>query len=129
MSFPVRYSNRKGKPLAERGPSYSPETPVPGCYRIRLTKGGPFVAVRVWLGHPVDPDTGEELTERGLRWQCQLNGAEFVPVEDYWPGCARVPISEAEYARICALSRTMDACHPSYDPKRKIDRLKAPMPF
>ena len=129
MRPPERYSNRKGKALPQRGPSYDPETPVPGCYRIKLTKGGPFVALRIWLGHPIDPDTGEELTERGLRWQCQLNAAEFVPVEDYWPGCAREPISEADHARICALSRTMDSHHPFYDPRRPIDRLKTPMPF
>ena len=64
---------------AARGEAHDPETPTPGFYRIRKVKGGPFVAVRVWLWHPVDPLTGEELTERGMRWQCQLNGYEFCP--------------------------------------------------
>lgn len=129
MRPPERYSNRKGKPAADRGPAYCPDTPVPGCYRIQLRKGGPFVGLRIWLGHPRDPDTGEEMSERGMRWQCQLNGVEMVPVEDFWPGCARVPIGEAEHARICHLSRTMDARHPFYDPRRPINRLKSPMPF
>src|SRR5436190_17844346 len=130
MSLPKsRYSNRKGKPAPPRGPAYDPETPAPGFYRIRLNRSGPFVAVRIWLGHPVDPDTGEELSERGMRWQCQLNGVQFVPIEDYWPGCARVPISEAEHARICQLSATMNPLHPYYDPRRQMDRLKSPMPF
>lgn len=124
-----RYENRRGKPAPPQGEAYSTETPVAGCYRIRLTKGGPFVALRIWLGHPIDPATGEELTERGLRWQCRLNGTEFVPVEDYWPGCAKHRISPHEYARICRLSRTMDPKHPFYDPKRPINRMAAPVPF
>lgn len=120
---------RKGKPAKPRGPSYDTETPVEGCYRIRLTRGGPFVAVRIWHGPPIDPDTGEEMEDRGERWQCRVNGSRLVPVEDYWPSVGRNPISEAEHRRIVRLSRTMDPRHPHYDPKRMIDRLHSPMPF
>lgn len=124
-----RYQNRRGKPAAPRGAAYSTETPVPGCYRIRLTKGGPFVALRIWLGPPIDPATGDEVPERGMRWQCRLNGIQLVPVEDFWPGCAKHPITAHEYARICRLSRTMDPKHPFFDPKRRVNRLAAPVPF
>lgn len=122
-------TTRHGKPAAPRGRAYDSETPAPGFYRIRKVKGGPFVAVRIWLGHPLDPATGEELKERGMRWQCQLNGCELVPVEDYWPGVAKHAISQADHDRICALSRTMNPKHPFYDPRRRIDRLTAPVPF
>jgi len=125
----TRYKNRRGAPAAPRGEAYSTETPAAGCYRIRLTKGGPFVALRIWLGHPIDPATGEELSERGLRWQCRLNGTQFVPVEDYWPACAQHPITNQEYARICRLSRTMNPKHPFYDPRRRINPMVAPVPF
>lgn len=126
---PQRYENRRGKPLPVRSDTYSSETPVAGCYRIRLVKGGPFVALRIYLDHPTDPVTGERLTERGMRWQARLNGTELVPVEDFWPACAKHPISQREYARICRLSRTMNPKHPFYDPRRAINRMVAPVPF
>ncbi len=124
-----RYSNRLGQAIPTAVVTYDPDTPVPGCYRIRLAKGGPPVALRIWLGHAIDPATGEEVTERGMRWQCAINGSERVPVEDYWPGCARDPITQAEHDRIAAESRTMDAANHFYDPRRRIDPLTAPTPF
>jgi hypothetical protein len=109
-------------------PSVDPEVPTPGCYRTRLVRGGPFVALRIWLGPSIDPATGEEVTDRGHRWQCTLNG-QRVPFWDYWPGCARDPISQAEHDRIVAESATMDEASAFYDPRRPINRLTAPMPF
>ena len=120
---------RLGKPRPPRGPSYDPDTPVPGFYRIKLNRAGVPVALHIWLGPPIDPDTKAEVPERGFRWQCRLNGSELVPIEDYWPGCARQPISKAEHDRIAALSRTMDPTKPFYDPRRRINRLTAPVPF
>jgi hypothetical protein len=126
---PANRSNRRGTPAAPRGEAYSTETPTAGCYRIRLTKGGPFVALRIWHGQSLDPVTGEEMIERPLFWQCRLNGTQFVPVEDFWPFCAQHKISRAEYARICRLSRTMNPKHPYYDPRRAINSMVAPVPF
>jgi len=123
-----RYSNRFG-PAAAARVGFDPETPVPGCYRIRLRAGGPPVALRIWLGNGIDAATGEEAQERGYRWQCAINGSERVPVEDYWPGCARDPITQAEHDRIVAESRTMDETSAFYDPRRRIDPLTAPPPF
>ena len=122
-------SLRRGVPACKLGPAYSPEQPVAGCYRIRLRKGGPFAALRIWLGPTLDPETGEEMENRGYRWQARLNGSELVPIGDHWPGCARDPISEGEHDRLCQLSRTMDPDHPFFDPKKPINRLKSPMPF
>jgi hypothetical protein len=123
------YTNRHGAPAPSRGPSYDPEVPVPGCYRIRLTRGGPPVAVRIWLGPSIDPATGEEVQDRGFRWQCAINGGERVPFEDYWPGCARDPISCDEHDRIVGASRTMDPHNHFFDPRQRINPLTAPTPF
>jgi hypothetical protein len=124
-----RLSNRIGRAATAAIVTYDPDTPIPGCYRIRLRKGGPPVALRIWLGLAIDPATGEEVVERGLRWQCAINGGERVPVEDWWPGCARDPISREEHDRIAAESRTMDETSHFYDPRRRVDPLTAPTPF
>ena len=127
--MPSRKTNRTGKPSRKRGPAYSPEQPVAGFYRIRLKRGGPFVALQIWLGPILDPDTGEEMENRGFRWQARLNGNALVPIGDYWPARARDRITESEHDKICRLSATMDPAHPFYDPLRNVDRLKSPMPF
>ena len=124
----ARRSNRKPRPAIDRGPVYNPDIPTAGCYRFKLRRGAPPVALRFWLGPPIDPDTGEEM-ERSPRWQCRVNGTELVPVERYWPQCARDPISLEEHNRLCRLSATLDPASPYYDPTRPIDRLKTPMPF
>lgn len=122
-------ARRRGPALPLRNlPTVDPEIPMPGCYRIKMRKDGPPVALRIWLGPSIDPATGEEVQERGFRWQCTVNG-ERVPFEDHWPGCARDPISRAEYDRILAESATMDAASPFYDPRRPIDRLTMKLPF
>lgn len=121
-------SNRKGRATSKRGPSYDPDTPTAGFYKVHLTRGGPPVALRYWLGPLLDPDTGEEM-DRGNRWQCRVNGNQLVPVERYWPGCAREPISREEHDRLCELNATLDPANPYYDARRPINRLKTPMPF
>jgi hypothetical protein len=120
---------RYSKPLPpRRGPSYDTEIPVAGHYLVKLRKGGPPVALRLWWGPPLDPETGEPM-DRAPRWNCMLNGVQPVDVADYWPGCAKLPISAAEHDRIATLSKTQDRASPFYDPLRSIDRLKAPLPF
>jgi hypothetical protein len=119
---------RRGKPLPPQGPAFDPDVPTAGFYRARLVRGGPFVALRFWLGLPFDPETGEEL-DRTPRWQCRLNGVELVDVFRFWPGCARDPISREEHDRLCDLHRTLDEASPYYDAKRPFDRLTAPLPF
>lgn len=105
------------------------DTPTTGTYRIRMLRDGPPCAVRIWLGAPVDPATGEELIEtRGFRWQATLNGTP-VDLDRVWPGCARDPIEVAEHDRIMRLAATMDEENPFYDPRRRIDPLTSALPF
>lgn len=119
---------RLGKRAPSRGPGLDPETPQPGCYRIRLRRDAPFSVVRIWLGPSIDPATGEETQERGFMWQCSLNGHR-VPLEQCWPGCGREQISREEHDRIVGLNATMDEDSPFYDPARRIDLRNAPAPF
>jgi hypothetical protein len=122
-----RYSNRHGERAPSRGPAFDSEAPVVGCFRVVLRKGAPASAIRIWLGHPIDPDTGEEMTERGYRWQAELNGAP-VDLYNYWPACAREPISRHEHDRIVERNRTMDADSPFYDARKPVDLRSAPPP-
>lgn len=124
-----RYSNRRGiaRPT-NRGPALDPDVPETGCYRIRLRRGAPWSAVRIWLGRPVDPATGEEMSERGFRWQATLNGAP-ADLYDLWPGCARERISCEEHDRIAQQNATMDEDSPFFDPRKPIDLRSAPAPF
>jgi hypothetical protein len=119
---------RNGERAPSRGPAFDSEVPEPGCYRVRLRKGAPDSAVRIWLGHGIDEATGLEAIDRPYHWQCTLNGAR-VPLEDCWPGCAREPISREEHDLIKARNATMDPESPFYDPRRPIDLGRAPPPF
>lgn len=120
---------RRGVPRpSNRGPALDPDVPEPGCYRIRLRRDAPFSAVRIWLGPPVDPATGEEMSERGFRWQATLNGAP-TDLYDLWPGCARERISREEHDRLVERNATMDEESPWFDPTRRIDLRSAPPPF
>ena len=124
-----RYANRHGPIAAPRGPAFDPEQPTAGFYRIRLSKGGPPVALHIWHGASIDPATGVEVEERSPTWQCAINGGDRVPVERHWPHCARDPISEAEHDRLAAEARTMDPDSHFFNPRKPVDRLTAPMPF
>lgn len=119
---------RNGTPLPSRGPAHDPDIPTAGFYRVRIRRGAPDSAVRIWLGHSIDPATGQENKERPFFWQCTLNG-QRVPLEQCWPGCAREEISEAEHNRICKRNRTLDPDSPFYDARRPIDLGRSPPPF
>jgi hypothetical protein len=118
---------RLGTPLPARGPAFDPDVPQVGCYRVHLRKGATASALRIWLGRPRDPDTGEEMLERPFSWQAELNG-QSVDVLTYWPACAREPISREEHDRIVERNRTMDETSPFYDPRRRVDLSTAPPP-
>lgn len=111
--------------------AYDPDIPTPGFYRYRLRHGGMPVAVHVFLGPIVDPDTGEAMLDRGHAWQATVNGR---PVDLYsvWPRCAREPINEREAAYLTELQRWGERNDPDgfhANPHKKIDLLQAPLPW
>lgn len=119
---------RLGERAPSRGPGFDPDIPAPGFYRVRLRRGAPDSAVRIWLGPSIDPATGQESQERGWFWQCTLNG-QRVPLVHCWPGCAREPISQEQHDNIVSRNATMDEDSPFYDPTRPIDLGRVPPPF
>jgi hypothetical protein len=132
VSGPARMTRqprpRLGIARPPRGPAFDPDLPVAGFYRVRLRRGASDSVIRIWLGPPKDPETGEEMADRGFAWQAELNG-QAVDVFDYWPGCARERISREEHDRIVERNRTMNEASPFYDPKKPIDIWSAPPPF
>lgn len=108
--------------------TFDADVPVEGFYRIKLTKGAPDSAVRIWLGAGVDPETEREVEERPLMWQASING-QRVPLERVWPGCARDPISAEEHDRLKARNDTLDEESPFYDARQPVDLSTAPPPF
>ncbi|WP_420137862.1 hypothetical protein [Sphingomonas sp.] len=106
------------------------ETPVAGFYRMRLRSGGVFVAVKLWHGLPLDPETLDEL-DRAPCWNALINGA-WANVTDAWPRCADEPVDAQEYAFL--LSRVGWAAQhapdsPVADPTKRVDPLSSPLLF
>jgi hypothetical protein len=124
----AKYANRRGAAARRAGPSFDADLPVTGCYLVRLVRGGPPCALRIWFGLPLDPVTGEEL-DRAPVWLARVNGGQPRPASWFWPECARTPISQAEHDRLVQQHRTMNPADPFFDPLRPIDRLKTPVPF
>ena len=101
-----------------------------GLYAIRLVKGAPRSAVRIWHGPPADPVTGE-LLDRSWRWQVTLNGVSC-PLDRVWPSCVGDPIDRATYDFLVADRRwaAQHAPHlPEAQPDRPVDWSTAPLPF
>ena len=46
----------------------------PRFFAVQLAKGAVRTPLKVWYGHPQDPDTGETLTERPAMWRGILDG-------------------------------------------------------
>lgn len=109
--------------------------PRPGTYAMRLVRGGPRVAVRIWFGHAVID--GEE-QDRGEDWRVEIDGATDrfeweeggyrcrIPLEidRAWPFCAKEPISQQEYQFLLADARHAKAWrpeHPKAAPRSPVD--------
>lgn len=119
---------RTGPRQAAAAHYHDPDIPEAGCYRVVLRRGASDSGIRIWLGHGLDPETGDEMLERPLHWQCELNGGR-VDLVRHWPACARQPISREHYDRLVARNATDDEDSPFYDPSRPIDLGMAPLPF
>jgi hypothetical protein len=104
--------------------------PSIGMYAMRLVKGGPLVAVRIWYGHAIID--GEE-QDRGYDFRCEIDGRTDriidgirapLDISEAWPFCARRPIDLREYVfllrrRDWALEH--DPSHPVANPRQPID--------
>jgi hypothetical protein len=110
--------------------------PIPGLYRIRLVKGGPYVAARIEYGPPADPIDDTPL-DRAPRWQCWIDGEMIGADRDpHKAGAYRIwpahQISQDDYDHMLAISkwaRENSPRDPAANPSRPIDLMTTPVPF
>lgn len=99
--------------------------PIPGFYLVKLVKGGPDVACLIYRPCPILMHLDEpwEWLDRWPRLEADLYGVT-VPIDRIWPGCAKRPITFAEYQYRSAL---VDWCNkfaphaPEANPREAID--------
>lgn len=78
--------------LAGENPPTHDGLPQCGWFKVRLIKGGPWVAAKIWIEREIDPLTGE-LAEPE-RYACEVDGERRSPAS-IWTHLR--PISKAEY--------------------------------
>jgi hypothetical protein len=108
---------------------FDPDVPTAGFYRVRLRKGAIPSGLHIYYGQGLDPETGEPI-ERWA-WQARVNG-EPADLRDFWPGCARDPIGEAEYRHLCSTQewgRQNDPDGAYANRNKPVDMLSAVLPF
>lgn len=94
------------------------DIPEPGHYWTRAVRGGPKLAVKIFNGPPLDPETHEVL-DRSWRLQAYVDGKEADPYE-IWTWCADNKIDEAEYVRLLGNKD---------DPNKRVDLSAKPPLF
>jgi len=80
-----------------QGPSIRVDRPMPGFYRMRAHRGGPWLPVILYLSPARDPETGQAM-DRAPALLAIADGREADPYE-IWTRLH--PIGEAEYRRLC----------------------------
>ena len=83
------------------------DSPQPGLYKLRWRRNAPWQPVRIWLDHPVDPETLEAL-DRPPLLRCLVADRERDP-HDIWSWCAGNPIPAAEYTYLRELLAWSDS--------------------
>lgn len=73
-------------------PPIHPDEPECGWFKTRLVKGGPWVAVKIWVEQEIDSETGELTAPETVR--CEADGMRRNP-NRLWTFLT--PISRAEY--------------------------------
>lgn len=117
---------------------------VEGCYLIRRDHQRRVpLPVRIWWGPPADPETGEPL-DRSPRWQVSVAGqivdeeplrvgcSLFTSLADFWPACAKHPITIEDHDYRLSLARwagEYDPNDPRGDTQAVIDPMTATLPF
>ncbi len=111
---------------------------APRYFAVQLAKGATAVPLKVWFGHPIDPDTGETLTERPAIWRTCLDGDDinaYTCPNVFWtdkPGPAAIKgkeIDADEYEfllRRNAHARTYVPTAPEANPRKTIKLTELP---
>lgn len=80
------------------------EDPQCGFYRMRKVRGGPWVAVEIWLEQQIDDETGELVADEKLR---AIQNGEPVNPAFIWTYCR--PIRAEEYDALTGARSDMEA--------------------
>jgi hypothetical protein len=97
------------------------DQPQPGCFLVRLVKGGPRVPARIFVGPPLDPETLEEM-DRPPVLRATVAGERSHDPYLVWTW-KREPIDESEYRwRLATLEWAMQHApdSPEANPRRPI---------
>jgi hypothetical protein len=100
------------------------QDPEAGWWKMRLSKRGCWVPVRIWLEQDIGDD-GELLAPEVLK--CTVDGEEKDPRE-VWQWCCTRPIAEHEFRYMTALRAWQRVNEPdAWDPYRPIAMTETPI--
>lgn len=102
---PLTYGERRDAPVQH---GQSTEWLDPGCYKVRLHSGGPWVPLEITLEDGErDPDTWELLSDQWLsaEWWPQTNSARGFPVNPRRFFARAFPIDRREFEWLLTLRR------------------------
>lgn len=112
--------------------------PLPGHYKRRLVKGGPFVPVHITRQCHCTPFGGPDNLAHEWSDNCDrypplmawVNGEEADPY-DIWSWCAKCPISAVEYKKMMLTKDWAETVPnaPEARPREAIDMFTAPPLF
>lgn len=101
----------------------SEDNPQAGWWKMRLSKRGCWVPVRIWLVQ--DVEDGELLGPEVMK--CTVDGEEKDPRE-VWTWCAQRPIEEHEFRYLTALRSWQKINEPdAWDPYRPVAMTETPI--
>lgn len=102
-------------------------SPEPGFFRVRLVRGGPYVAARIFLPCPIDPDFGHYM-DRSRHLMAEINGSVYASLlRVFWVWTTGQPVSAGEFqylADLAAWCRHNDSRDPMANPRKPIDPRK-----
>lgn len=112
--------------------------PEPGFYRVRLVRGGPWVAAQIILAPTPDPWVPDNPMDRPCYWSVVVNGepsklTEMVPDKDVWKVYEwGERIDRETYDLMLAQAewdRKYDPASPLANPDKRVDLRSAPVIF
>ena len=107
------YAHHTASLRGESPPVFADE-PQCGWFKMRMVRGGPWLAVRIWCESDIDHETGELADDEVLR--CDINGIAESRIP--WPRCANKPITKEAHAALLedeGLTETLQATHAPVD--------------
>ena len=106
--------------------------PRPGFFKLRLVKDGPWLAARIFLPCPIDPEFGHPM-DRSRHLLAEVDGAFVEPptawVFRIWTGAVEIAEAEFNYLRDDASwCRQYAPAEPRANPRQSVDpRRTAPV--